>query len=356
MNNFKIKKDRQFLMQRMGDISQLAGAKTYELTQGRAKGVQAVDIKTGTGLEFTVLPDRALDIAWAGYRGVPLSYISKTSIVSPVYYEPVGLNWLRSFFAGLLTTCGLSNVGGPCDAADPILGSQHHGLHGRISNIPASNVAVSEKWQENEFQISVTGRTAQAMFFAENLILERTISTALGSNKILIHDTIENAGFSPQPVMILYHINLGYPLLDETSRFLCSSKTITPGNDLSKIHLGEYSTFTPPDPHFREHLFFHQPNADADGFASAALINDELELGLYIKFNVNQLGHLVQWKMLGQSEYVLGIEPANCLPLSRREQEKRGGLEYLDPGRGKHIDLEIGLLPDKSAIADFHSP
>lgn len=343
-------------MKRMGDISQLAGAKSYELTHGRAKGVRAVDIKTGTGLEFTVLPDRALDIAWACYRGVPLSYISKTGVVSPVYYEPIGLNWLRSFFAGLLTTCGLSNVGGPCEVADPLFGSQQHGLHGRISNIPASNVAVSEKWRENEFQISVTGRVTQAMFFGENLILERTISTALGSNKILIHDTIENAGFSPQPVMILYHINLGYPLLDETSRFICSSKTITPGNDLSKIHLSKYSTFAPPAPDFREHLFFHQPNADAAGFACAALINDELELGLYIKFNVNQLGRLIQWKMLGESEYVLGIEPANCLPISRREQEKKGDLEFLEPGQIKNIDLEIAILSDKTEIDQFHSP
>ena len=71
------------LMKRIGDISQIAGAKLYELKSGRAKGVTAIDVKTGSGFSFTVLPDRAMDIAWAEYKGIPLSFISKTGVCSP---------------------------------------------------------------------------------------------------------------------------------------------------------------------------------------------------------------------------------------------------------------------------------
>ncbi|MBO9573593.1 MAG: DUF4432 family protein, partial [Chitinophagaceae bacterium] len=125
-------KDRRFLQSRVGDISQIAGLKRYAFTEGKAKGVEAVDVKTGSGLNFTILPGRGMDLAWAEFRGIPFGYISKTGIVSPEYYESKDLEWLRTFFAGLLTTCGLSNVGPMTDEPHPVFGTQHFGLHGRI--------------------------------------------------------------------------------------------------------------------------------------------------------------------------------------------------------------------------------
>ena len=103
MKPFPIPPDRTHLMQRMGDISQLAGLKRHELADGKARGVEAVDFWTGSGFTFTVLPGRGMDIAWAAYKGVPVGYISKTGITSPAYYESEGFRWLRNFFGGLLT-------------------------------------------------------------------------------------------------------------------------------------------------------------------------------------------------------------------------------------------------------------
>jgi hypothetical protein len=77
-------------------------------------------VRTGAGLCFTVLPGRCLDIAWADYKSIGLTHITKAGVVAPQYYEKDKLGWLRTFFAGLLTTCGLFNVGWPCkDEADP---------------------------------------------------------------------------------------------------------------------------------------------------------------------------------------------------------------------------------------------
>lgn len=71
------------ILKYIGDFSQLFGTKEYTLHGGKAEGVRAVDVKNGSGLEFTVLPDRCMDIAWLSYKGNNLSYISKTGIVSP---------------------------------------------------------------------------------------------------------------------------------------------------------------------------------------------------------------------------------------------------------------------------------
>lgn len=353
MKSFTIKNDRQFLMRRMGDISQIAGTKRYELIDGKAKGIEAVDVRTGSGFRFTVLPGRGMDIAWADFKGVPISYISKTGVVAPQYYESRGVNWLRSFFAGLLTTCGLSNVGWPCEVDHPTLGSLEHGLHGRIANMAADNVCVGERWQGDDLIMEVSGRVREAMLHAENLVLERQITTALGQNKLTVHDTVENAGFQDQPLMILYHINLGYPVLDENSRFVCNSQHIIAANQEAQEDLESYDTFHGPRKGCKEGLYFHDVNAQSNGSTMVGIINDDLELGVYVSYNKNQLGQLAQWKTLAEAEYVLGIEPGNCLPVGQVEQKKRGDLEYIKAGEVRQFDLEIGLLTDQQQIEQF---
>jgi hypothetical protein len=353
MKEFKIKKDRAFLMKRMGDISQLAGVKRMEFTEGKAKGVESVDFKTGTGFNFTVLPGRGMDIAWADYRGVPISYMSKTGIVSPAYYESDGMGWLRNFFAGLLTTCGLSNVGGPCEHNDPVIGLEQHGLHGRISNMAAEHVCVKEEWQENEFIMTVSGRMRESRLHGENLTLTREVVTKLGQNSLTIHDVIENEGFSEKPLMILYHINIGYPVIDDGSRIVCNSQSKKPANPLAveKLHL--YDSIQSPTSGAMENVYFHDLKSGSDGTTLVGVINDSLEMGIYIQFNKNQLNNLTQWKQLSESEYVLGIEPANCIPQGREAARMQGELQTIKPGEIRKVDLEIGVLTDKQQIENF---
>lgn len=353
MKEFEIKKDRAFLMKRMGDLSQLSGVKRYQLVDGKAKGVEAVDFKTGTGFNFTVLPGRGMDIAWADYKGVPINYMSKTGVVAPAYYEGEGMNWLRSFFAGLLTTCGLSNVGGPCEIIDPVIGKENHGLHGRISNMGADHICVKEEWQGDDFVLSVSGRLRESRLHGENLTLKREIITKLGQNSFTLHDVVENEGFVEKPLMLLYHINIGYPVIDEGSRLVCSSYEIQPANALASENLGLQDTIQEPVLGAMENVYFHDLKTDQEGNTLVGVINDKLEMGVYIRFNKNQLSKLTQWKQLSESEYVLGIEPANCLPSGRVEQEKSGKLETIKPGEVKNFELEIGVLTDRQQIENF---
>lgn len=355
MKEFEIKKNRVFLMKRMGNISQLAGVKRYELMDGKAKGIEAVDFKTGTGFNFTVLPGRGMDIAWADYKGIPISYISKTGISSPAYYEGDGMSWLRNFFAGLLTTCGLSNVGGPCEDDEPIIGSQKYGLHGRITNIGADNVCVKEEWVGDEFLMSVSGRVREAMLHCENLTLKREITSTLGANSLRIKDIVENEGFMDRPLMILYHINIGYPILDEGTRLISNSRDIKPNDELSAKNINDYDKIGTPEYCAKENVYFHDLFSLVDGTTYIGLINDRLEMGVYIKFNKKQLPSLTQWKQLSEAEYVVGLEPANCLPIGRIAQRKMGTLETIKPGEKRQFELEIGVFTNSFQIEEFEN-
>ena len=183
---------RRELLSWVGSVEQLAGARRSRLEEGKADGVEAVDVTTGGGLRFTVLPGRGMDIAAAAYRDVPLSFLSGTGITSAAYYEEPSLGFLRGFYGGLLTTCGIANAGAPS-----VDGGEPFGLHGRVANAAAEDVAVTQSWEGDEYRIAVRGtmREAKAMF--ENLRLTRTVSTRLGRAGLTIRDTIENVGFEP---------------------------------------------------------------------------------------------------------------------------------------------------------------
>jgi hypothetical protein len=340
-------------MQRVGDISQVAGARRCVLADGKAQGIEAVDIRTGGGLSFTVLPGRGMDIAWADYRGVPVAYLSKTGVAGPSYYEPDGVQWLRTFFAGLLTTCGLSNVGGPCAEEEPVVGVQRHGLHGRISNMAADQVGVREEWQGDDFVMTVSGRLREAMLHGENLTLRREITATLGENRFFLHDIVENEGFSVRPLMLLYHCNIGYPVLDQGSRLICASTAIEPLSDLARSELDRCRRMDAPEVGYPERVYFHELGADRDGRTGVALVNDALGLGVYVRFDRRQLPRFTQWKQLSAAEYVVGLEPGNCWPVGRLEQRRRGALEMIEAGQRRTFDLEIGVLDGAAAIAQF---
>jgi hypothetical protein len=76
MNNKKFKLDN--ILKYIGNLNQIAGIKHFEFKDGRAKGVEAFEVRTGGGLNYSVLLDRFLDIVWAEFKGVPFAYISNT--------------------------------------------------------------------------------------------------------------------------------------------------------------------------------------------------------------------------------------------------------------------------------------
>lgn len=350
MKHWKLEMNKRDLLQHMGSVSQLGGIKRYEFSEGKAKGTEGIDVVTGTGLDYTILPGRCMDLAWTRYQGVPISYMSKAEIAGASYLEQEGMEWLRSFYAGMLTTCGFSNVGGPCQDERRIFGMQSHGLHGRLSHIPANEVCSRARWIDGKYVMTVEGVMRQSAVHGENMVLRRTITSVLGEKKIHIHDEIENEGQVAEPFMILYHMNFGYPLLDKCSRLLTNSNTIKPAEKVAESEIAVCKQFHEPMLLRDERCYFHDFNTDENGNVEVALVNDELELGVVLRFNKQQLPCFTEWKMMAEGEYVLGLEPGNTTPMGRVNAKEAGMLQYLEPGEITHVELEIEILDSPEEI------
>ena len=151
--------DASELKRRTGQMAQIAGISSFQFTDGRAKGVRALRFHTGSGLEFTALVDRCMDIYSVNYKGIPVAWQSFAGVVSPYYYEPEGAGWLRSWSGGLMTTCGFEQVG----TASMDEGTAY-GLHGRSGNLPAENVSIEERWDGDRFIMSSAGESYPEFF------------------------------------------------------------------------------------------------------------------------------------------------------------------------------------------------
>jgi len=348
----EITKDK--LMRKIGDISQVAGVKSYQLSNGNEKGVDAVDFRTGTGFNFTVLPGRGMDISYAEYNGQPLCWRSPTGDVGSWHYEPAGLGWLRGFFGGLVTTCGLTYAGAPCTDKEEELG-----LHGRVSNTPARNVWTDGQWEGDEYLMWTQGKVREAVLFGENVMMTRKICAKMGESKLYLHDTVENLGFDPAPHMHLYHINGGFPVVDEGSVLISPTKEALPRDEEAQIDAEHYYRFQAPTPGFKEWVYYHDMEPDSDGYVHAALANKNFNngqgFGFYVRYLKSQLPRFIEWKMNGEGAYVVGMEPANCLVDGRDKEREQGTLQFLQPGEKREYNLEIGVLDSIEAIEELEA-
>ncbi len=335
----------------VGDISQIAGIKSYQFLEGNRRGVRAVDVWTGTGLTYTVVLDRSMDISQANFKGKSMCWRSPTKEIHPHAYEPQGMGWVRGFFGGLLTTCGLTYLGAPCiDQGESL------GLHGRISYIPAEDVQIIQDWKNSEYVLSLSGCMRQTSVFGENLILRRKITSWLGKSEILLEDTIVNDSFQESPFMILYHINIGFPLLSPNCKFISVSEKIAPRDAEAENDIEKYNEFAEPVSDYKEKVYYHEMKADENGLIKCAVVSNEIgneQYGLYVMYNKAQLPKFVQWKMLGEQHYVLGIEPSNCWTEGRDKERERGTLSFIKPGEKKEFTLKFGILQSSLEVRNF---
>jgi len=340
------------VLRRLGNLSQIGGTRHYTLSEGRAKGVDAIDVDTGAGLCFTVVPDRGLDISAATYKGTNLVFRTANGEVHPSFYEPQGGGWLRTFFGGLLTTCGLTYLGSPGKDGDEDLGA-----HGRASTTPASRVGDLSRWQGDEYLIEITGVMEDAFVFGDKMRLTRTITTRVGARSLTIHDVVQNFGYRPSPLTILYHVNPGFPLLDAASRVIVSALETTPYDEVSAQGMSRMLQCSAPVPGWHEQNFLHRVGSDADGKAYAAMINPDLAggLGLSISFDAHVLPYLSHWKMVGEGDYVVALEPCNVPCENRGSLRKKNLLPFLAPGETREIRVEIGVLEGEQEIEQFEA-
>lgn len=350
MKAWKPENNQKMCASYYGNMTQLGGIRRSILAEGRAKGVEALDFNTGGGLTFTVLPGRGMDIAGCSYRGIPVSYIAKAGIAAPEYHDSCHDHWLKNFFAGLMTTCGMSNAGPACWDEHPILGKVQYGLHGDCSNTGAEQVGIWEDWTSDGYVMKASGKVSEGRLHGEHLTLRRTVTAMLGEKRFVIHDEYRNEGTVAEPLMFFYHINIGHPILDGGTKFLAASKRIWANSEVSKQNMERYDTYLAPQQGVIEQQYFHELYTDAEGKTTIALINEKLELGFYLTYSPRQMPYLAQWKVERPGDYVTAFEPGNCHPIGREEARKQGILEILNPFESHTVDMELGIADGREEI------
>jgi hypothetical protein len=237
----------------------------------------------------------------------------------------------------MLVTCGLRNAGPACEVE-----GEHFGLHGRYTSIAAQNISIQEYWKEDVFYTEISGLVREANTFGENLALYRTISVNNRENKIYLKDRLVNEGFKTEGIMLLYHLNWGYPLLSENTKLVLDAakselRDEMPGEE------GNWNHFTPPVPNFEEIVYFHDLKEDTEGKTGYQLENPEINTRVKVSWHKKDLPFLTEWKMTGEGEYVLGLEPGNCQPIGRKQAIENKSLEMLDRLNEKEVSIEIDV-------------
>lgn len=315
----------------IGHPLQLDGVEEYRLVGGKGDGMRLYEINNGRGMTLTVSPDRNGDIIRLRCNGVNLSYMSPCGYVAPAYYDQNGSNWLQSFTAGFLTTCGLQAVGSPCEDAGEVLP-----LHGSIANLPCEQCY----WKTDDEKITIHTVTRDEVIFGRKLVLKRNLEISKSENRFQISDTITNTGDRVEPLEILYHMNMGYPLLDEDSVVTIPSVSVTTRDEHAALDLANWMRMEKPQPGYQERCYYHR-FPDADGFA--AIWQPKLNMGVEIRFDANALDGFVEWKMMGVRDYVLGLECGNCYPDGRDVMRKNGMLKFLQPGETKCYRVDVAV-------------
>jgi hypothetical protein len=354
---------RRELARRVGDFSQLFGVELLSHSDGRERALRMLRFRTGSGLSFDIMVDRAMDLGGMTFRGVPIGWRSPTGFRSPWLHEvdaEDGLGWLRSF-SGMMNSCGLDHIMGVTeDTAEhfcyPDRARVFHTLHGRISYQPARLTGYGERWDDDRCYLYAEGEIRQAAMYGENLILERRIEVEVGTDTVTFHDRVRNLGFYPTPHALLYHINLGWPVVDKETRLVAPIQS-TPfmvhdprATDIGPIEQAD------PQSRFFQQVYEHQIVAEDDGTARAALINDAFEtpagetgVALEIAYDGRAMPAFFQWQNLQEGNYVVAIEPATVHGGSRSDWKERGELQIIN--HDDQRDYRLAITPHAGAAA-----
>ena len=301
----------------IGHPSQLYGVRETRMIGGKSDGMRLLEVRNGKGLELTISLDRCADIPYLFYKGNSMAYIAPCGLVGPQYYDNKGIGFLKGFTAGFITTCGLTAVGSPCKD-----NGEELPLHGNISYVPCEQYSYIE---DDDF-IIITAVMRDASLFGHQLVLEREYRISLVENTLTLTDNVKNIGCKKTPYMIMYHCNMGYPLLSENAELNISSVEVTPRNDHLAKDIDKWNKMIKPTNDFIEQCYYHKFNDDPEIYLRNPDINTELKM----TFDVDALDCFTEWKMMGENEYVLGLEPANCYPDGRDVMRKKEILKYIE--------------------------
>ncbi len=362
------------LMRRIGSLAQVGGVQLFSYEEGHARGLQGIEFRTGTGFRFTVMPGRGFDVGPADYQGAGLCWLPPKGLAGPWYYEgdldPTA--WLRVGLGGLFNTAGLVSIGTP----EEIDTSQfdftqrmtaRYGTHDRIALTPASHFTFGEEWGGDRCLLWAEGLVRQDIAYGENLSLLRRYESELGGSSFRMVDVVTNDGWFPTYHQQLYHMNAGFPIVDDGSEVLASTlrepdtmNFSTEEQTAAEGAVSLWRTATAPRPGFTHEGYVVEMRPDEKGWVSVAIVNRRLRpelggLGVYLRYDATALPVYIGWRMMREGLYALGMEPATNPFGNPKDLVEQGFPLIMQPGDRRRYEIEYGILVGADAIESFES-
>ena len=328
------------------------------LRGGLRDGVDVIEVHNGA-LSFSVLPTRGMGLWRGAYRGQFLGW--RSPVRGPVHPQFVnladhgGLGWLTGFDEWLVR-CGLASNGPPGEDVvthkDGRTTRTPLTLHGRIANRPAHFVEV-RVGLDPPFEISVVGHVAEAGLFLPHLHLTTTTTTVPGSNRVVVHDVVENRAARPAEMQMLYHVNVGPPFLEAGSRVVAPIREMAPLTKRAAEGIDTYETYAGPTTGYAEQVYAYDLLTDGHSRTLALLSNATADRGLVVRFGQRELPCFVVWKNTAAVEdgYVTGLEPSTNYPNLKTFERQQGRVRVLPPGGRWEATVALDVFDTREGVA-----
>jgi Domain of unknown function (DUF4432) len=241
-------------------------------------------------VDLRLRPERGLDLATASWDGTPLAWTTAVGEVPGTFGD-----WWASWGGGLMTTCGLDNVGAASDGLP---------LHGTYTYLPARDVAVDGC------------EACGVVEDARGVRLHRRVRSEAERPFVEVRDVTVNASAETQPAPLLYHCNLPWGEVE------IDSDEVVPRDAAAAA--GDWRTLGSGPERVYEHL----------GASYAAVRVGRARVKIR-----SSLPRLWQW--VDPALGVVGIEPANCSVLGRAADRAAGRLPMMAAGAARATRLRI---------------
>jgi galactose mutarotase-like enzyme len=263
-------------------------------------------------------------------------------------FDPSGLGWLEGFNE-LLCRCGLESNGAPdFDDAGRLL----QPLHGRIANLPAHRVELEV--DEDAGRLTLRGVVEETRFHFQSLRLTSSISTMLGSSEFAWTDEVENIGGRDSTLQMLYHFNIGQPLLRPGARISAPIATVAPWTQVAaREGVERWNIMPQPRPGSAEQGYLLDLLADDAGDTRVLVSSLTDNEAISLRFNKRTLPYFTVWRNTPAEidGYVLGLEPATNIPNPRSFEKRHGRVVSLKPGETWRAEVAATWHTDEKTIA-----
>lgn len=318
-------------------------------TGGASDQVEVIEVDTGA-VRAMILPTRGMSIWLIESAGIRFAWGSPIS--GPVHpsqvpvFDPSGLGWLEGFDE-LLVRCGLESNGAP---EHDDAGRLRYPLHGRIGNLPADSLSI--EYDEASGRLEVVGEVLESRMFFKRIRLRSRIRFHAGIADVELLDDVTNELSQPATMQLLYHINVGSPVLGPGARVEAPLDALAPKDALSAGEIGRWNEFDAPQDGYAERVYFATLRGD-DSKRTAVMLRSPIKgCALAVSFNSSTLPHFILWKNTAAESdgYVTGLEPATNYPNQRSFEQQQGRVVRLEPGDTASFRLTLHPLTDTETI------